>query len=189
MPWVFRATLVLCVGLLTPTTKSMEGTRAMVHSEDWFYVAGFSARTNNAREASGQGVIGKLWQDFYQKNLGAQIPNRIGKDIIVVYSDYDSDEKGDYTYLLGAPVSTVASLPSGMNYRTIVAGAYAVLTTDRGPVTEVVPAEWKKIWGMPAEELGGKREFLTDYEVYDRRAADPHNAQVEFHIGIQPPGR
>ena len=59
----------------------------MVHSEDSFYVAGFSARTNNAKEASGQGVIGRLWQDVYQKNLGAQIPNRMGADTIVVYSD------------------------------------------------------------------------------------------------------
>ncbi len=188
MPWVFRATLLLSLGLLTPAPQSMEGSRVRVHSENWFYIAGFSARTNNARETSGQGVIGKLWQDFYQKNLGAQIPHRIGKDIMVVYSDYVSDEKGDYTYLLGAPVSTVESLPSGMTYRTIVAGTYAVLTSDRGPVTEVVPAEWKKIWGMSPEQLGGKRAFLTDYEVYDRRADDPKSAQVEFHIGLQPPG-
>ena len=165
MPWVVRATVVLGLGLLAPTTKSIEKSRAMVHSEEWFYVAGFSARTNNAREASGQGVIGKLWQDFYEKNLGAQIPHRIGRDIMVVYSDYVSDEKGDYTYLLGAPVSTVEGLPSGMTYRTMVAGTYAVLTTDRGPVTEVVPAEWKKIWAMSPEQLGGKRAFLTDYEV------------------------
>jgi predicted transcriptional regulator YdeE len=189
MPWVSRAALALCLGLLTPATQSTEGSPARVHSEDSFYVAGFSARTNNAKEASGQGVIGKLLQDFYQKNLAAQIPNRIGKDIFVVYSDYASDEKGDYTYLVGAPVSSVGNLPPGMTYRTIVAGTYAVLTTDRGPVTEVVPAEWKKIWKMSREELGGKRTFLTDYEVYDRRADDPHNAQVEFHIGIEGPGQ
>lgn len=189
MPWLVRATLVLGLGLLAPITKSMEGSPARVHSEDWFYVAGFSARTNNAKEASGRGVIGKLWQDFYQKNLGAQIPHRVGTEIIVVYSDYASDEKSDYTYLLGAPVSSVENLPPEMTYRTIMAGTYAVLTTDRGPVTEVVPAEWKKIWGMSPEELGGKRVFLTDYEVYDRRADDPKNAQVEFHIGIDPSGR
>lgn len=63
-----------------------------------------------------------------------------------------------------------------------------MLTTDRGAVTEVVPAEWKKVWGMTPEKLGGKRAFLTDYEVYDRRADDPKNAQVEFHIGIDPSG-
>ena len=185
MPGLFRAAILLCLALLTPATKSIEASRPMVHSEDSFYVAGFSARTNNAKEASGQGVIGKLWQDFYAKNLGAQIPNRIGADTIVVYSDYASDEKGDYTYLLGARVSAIDHLPARLTYRKIVPGSYAVLTTDRGPVTEVVPAQWRKIWGMPAEELGGRRAFLTDYEVYDHRAADPRNAQVEFHIGIQ----
>ena len=158
----------------------------MIHSEESFYVAGFSARTNNASEASGHGVIGRLWQDFYQKNLAAQIPHRIGTDIIVVYSHYASDEKGDYTYLLGARVSSIDNLPAGMSYRKIVPGTYAVLTTDRGPVTQVVPALWKKIWEMSPANLGGKRAFLTDYEVYGSRAADPQNAQVEFHIGIHP---
>ncbi|HLY39595.1 MAG TPA: GyrI-like domain-containing protein [Terracidiphilus sp.] len=186
MPSALRAILLLSLILLTPASNSTQESRAMPHSEDSFYVAGFSARTNNAKEATGHGVIGQLWQDFYQKDLAAQIPHRIGADTIVVYSDYDSDEKGDYTYLLGTRVSSVDNLPSGMTYRKIAPGTYAVLTTDRGPVTEVVSALWKKIWGMTPEDLGGKRAFLTDYEVYDQRAADPHSAQVEFHIGVQP---
>lgn len=182
----FRSALILCLALLSLPNKSTEESHPVIHSEDSFYVAGFRARTNNASEASGHGVIGQLWQDFYQKNLAAQIPHRIGADTIVVYSDYASDEKGDYTYLLGARVSSIENLPSGMSYRKIVSGKYAVLTTDRGPVTDVVPAEWKKIWQMRPEDMGGKRAFLTDYEVYDQRAADPQNARVEFHIGIRP---
>jgi predicted transcriptional regulator YdeE len=74
-----------------------------------------------------------------------------------------------------------------MSSRRIVPGAYAVLTTDQGPLIEVVQAEWKKIWAMKPAELGGKRAFQTDYEVYDARSANPQNAQVEIHIGITPP--
>jgi len=39
---------------------------------------------------------------------------------------------------------------------------------------------------MPAEELDGKRAFLTDYEVYGDRATDPNNAVVEIHLGLEP---
>src|ERR1700678_460643 len=66
------------------------------------YVAGYPVRTSNAKEMAGNGEIGKLWARFFQENLGAQIPNRTGENLMVVYSDYASDEKGEYSYLLGA---------------------------------------------------------------------------------------
>lgn len=155
-------------------------------TEEQFYVAGYQVRTNNANEMTGQGKIGKLWQRFYQQNLGAQIPDRTDARLIVVYSGYASDEKGDYNYLLGAPVSSVDHLPAGMTFKKIVQGRYAVLTTAQGPLVDVLQAGWKKVWTMPPSELGGKRAFLTDYEVYDPRSANPQQAQVEIHIGLQP---
>ena len=148
------------------------------------YVAGFQVRTNNAREAAGTGEIGKLWGRFMQQNLAAQIPNRVGQTLMVVYSDYASDEKGDYNYLLGAPVSSVDALPAGLTYRRIPPGSYAVVTTEKGDVTQVVPAAWQHIWAMTPEELGGRRAFTEDYEVYDQRSADPKNAQVEIHLSL-----
>jgi predicted transcriptional regulator YdeE len=33
--------------------------------------------------------------------------------------------------------------------------------------------------------LGGTRAFLTDYEVYDQRAADPQNSQIDVYIGLR----
>jgi predicted transcriptional regulator YdeE len=149
------------------------------------YVAGFQVRTNNDREMSGDGEIGKLWGRFMQQKLAAQIPDRVGHTLIAVYSDYASDEKGDYSYLLGAPVPSVDDLPSGLAYRRIRRGAYAVINTDRGDVTQVVPAAWHLIWAMTPEQLGGRRAFAEDYEVYDHRSADPKNAQVEIHLSLQ----
>jgi predicted transcriptional regulator YdeE len=158
-------------------------------TEEPFYVAGYQVRTNNANEMNGHGEIGKLWERFYQKNLGAQIPDRADSATIVVYSDYASNEKGDYNYLLGARVTSVDHLPAGMSFRRIVTGSYAVLTTARGPLVDIVQAEWKKIWAMQPADLAGKRAFLTDYEVYDSRSANPQEAQVEIHIGLQPASR
>lgn len=149
------------------------------------YVAGFQVRTNNAREMNGDGEIGKLWGRFMQQNLAAQIPGRVGQTLIAVYSDYARNEKGDYSFLLGAPVANVDELPAGLAYRRIQPGTYAVIHTQKGDVSQVVPAAWQHIWAMTPEELGGRRAFTEDYEVYDQRSADPKNAQVEIHIGLQ----
>jgi predicted transcriptional regulator YdeE len=178
------AVLFVSFSLLAPATGD---TTMKIEHQDSFYVAGYSARTNNADEASGKGKIGPLWQRWFAENLAATIPNRAGNDVLAIYSDYASDEKGDYTYMLGARVSSIDDLPAGLTYRKIAAGRYAVFTTENGPVTHVVPAEWQKIWAVSANELGGKRAFLTDFEVYDQRAADPQHAQIDIHIGVKTP--
>ena len=147
-------------------------------------IAGFQIRTRNSVELSGNGKIGPLWQRFFSEHLADQIPNRNSNSFYVVYSNYASDENGDYDYLLGCPVSFVDSLPAGITFAAIPTGEYAVVTTETGPVGDVMQATWKRIWSFTSDELGGKRSFLTDYEIYDHRAADPNNAQVEIHLGL-----
>ena len=148
-------------------------------------VIGVRIRTSNLRELSGEGKISALWQRFFEDNLLEQIPNRISDSFYVVYSNYASDEYGEYDYLLGSPVSSISNLPVGMTYEAIATGDYAVIATDKGPVAQVIQNKWKEIWSMPASELGGKRAFLTDYEIYDHRAANPADAQVEIHLGLE----
>jgi predicted transcriptional regulator YdeE len=157
----------------------------MVIQQKGFLVAGISARTNNAAEMSGRGKIGSLWQTFLQTNLAATIPNKLDSNLIAVYSNYESDHTGDFTFHLGAAISSIDNLPSGLSAVDVSAGRYAVITSDSGPVTQVVPAVWQRIWSMSPEELGGRRAFAVDYELYDHRAADPQNTQVDVHISIR----
>jgi len=154
--------------------------------EQPFYVAGYLVRTNNASEASGESKIGPIWQRFMQENLAARIPNRADESFTVVYSNYASDETGAYDYLLGARVTSVDHLPAEMTWRKVEPATYAVLLTDKGQMPGVLQAAWDHIWHMSPGELGGKRAFVTDYEIYDKRTADPQNAQVEIHIGLKP---
>jgi predicted transcriptional regulator YdeE len=149
-----------------------------------FYVAGWLIRTKNADETGGASKIGPLWQHFMQGNLVTEVPNRSDHALIVVYSNYASDEKGEYDYLLGARVSSVENLPSGMTWRKVEPGTYAVILTDKGQMPGVLQAAWARIWNMTPAELGGKRAFVTDYEIYDQRSADLQSAQVEIHIGL-----
>jgi predicted transcriptional regulator YdeE len=151
-----------------------------------FYVAGYQVRTTNAAEASGESKIGPLWQRFMQENLAARIPNRADAAFTVVYSNYASDETGAYDYLLGARVTSVDHLPAGMSWKKVELATYAIILTDKGQLPSVLQATWDRIWHMSAGELGGKRAFATDYEIYDKRTEDSQNAQVEIHIGLMP---
>jgi len=40
------------------------------------------------------------------------------------------------------------------------------------------------LWKMNENDFGGKRKYLADFEVYDKRASDPSNAVVDIYIGL-----
>jgi predicted transcriptional regulator YdeE len=181
---ILVAVFAFTTWLLALPNQEAPVTKTMLSSP--FYVAGFLVRTNNADEVSGKSKIGDLWQRFYKENLGAQIPNRADSALTVVYSEYATDEKGDYNYLLGARVTSVDHLPAGMTWKQVQSGTYAVIRTEVGQMPRVLQATWRRIWEMSPTEMGGKRAFVTDYEIYDERSANPANAQVEVHIGITP---
>ena len=146
-----------------------------------FYVIGLEDRTTNDREQSGQGVIGRLWSRLMGEGLYESIPDKEDSSKVVVYSDYESDEKGAYSYLLGARVSSIASVPSGMSSRTVLAGDYKKFTSARGPLIKVVPETWKQVWTSPQLH----RKFATDFEIHDIRAKNQDDGQVDIYVGVK----
>lgn len=151
--------------------------------EPAFIVIGISAQTTNAREMSGQGIIGKQWARVMKENLLSRIPNRADSDILALYTDYKSDANGPYTFIIGAKVSSADKVPSGMITLTVPAAKYAVFTSDPGPTSKVVPETWSRIWSFPKSVLD--RAYKTDFELYGRRALDPQNAQVNIFVGVK----
>jgi|GEM_PF-578012 len=156
-----------------------------VESQESFTVVGMAARTNNASEASADPVIGKQWAKFFSEGVAAKIPNRADSNIVAVYTDYASDVNGDYTFLIGARVTKAESLPEGLVAKTVPAGRYAVFTSARGQVQQVVVDVWKRVWATPKRELGGDRTYKADFEFYDQRAQNPSDAVMEIHVGIK----
>ena len=57
--------------------------------------AGITARTNNHAPDMGS-VIGGLWESFYAKGVYDSIPADRRGCVLGIYSDYESDENGDY---------------------------------------------------------------------------------------------
>jgi predicted transcriptional regulator YdeE len=152
-----------------------------------FQVIGIETRTRNADEAdSATARICGLWERFFRENVRAKIPHQVGGNaILAVYSDYESDEKGSYSLTIGCEVSSRDEVPEGLTGRTILASKYAVFTTEKGALPEIVIDAWQAIWGMDRDRLGGERRFSGDFEVYDKRTLDPSQAQVDIYIAIK----
>jgi predicted transcriptional regulator YdeE len=151
-----------------------------------FTIIGISARTNNAQEAAGNGVIAKQWDKFYKGGILERTPNKSDPAIYVVYSDYASDRNGDYTYIIGAKVTDASAVPAGMVAKTVFAGKYAVISSEQGPIPKIIVEAWQRIWGLEDQsQLGGKRAYKTDFEVYDQRARNPQDSQIDIYIGLK----
>jgi predicted transcriptional regulator YdeE len=148
-----------------------------------FTIAGIQARTNNEKEATAEGIIGRQWHKFIDQGLAA-ISEKTGPNLYAVYSEYDSDHTGEYTFMVGAPVKATAAPPGGMILKQIPPGKYAVITTQKGAFPKVIPEAWEKIFQL--EESGKlKRTYDTDFELYDERALDPQNGEVDIYVGVK----
>jgi predicted transcriptional regulator YdeE len=174
----------LVIGLVMPASGDLQMTPKIVE-EQGFTVIGVATRTTNAAEMSGKGVIGGQWDRFMKEGLLSKIPNKVDANILAVYTDYESDAHGAYTFLIGAKVSSSGNIPGGMVAKRVQAGRYALFTSEKGFVGKVVPETWGRIWAVPKSAAGGDRAYRSDFEVYDQRAADPQNAQVDIYVGIR----
>lgn len=156
-------------------------------TEPEMMLVGLMARTNNKNEMNPQTAkIGELAGRYWRQNIANQIPNRKNPGVtMAIYTEYDSNEHGDYTYFIGEAVSSFENLPKGLNKLTIPAAKYQKFTTPSGKMPEVVINAWQQIWQMSATDFGGNRAYVADFEVYDQRAIDPANMILDIYIGIK----
>jgi predicted transcriptional regulator YdeE len=125
-----------------------------------------------------------LWHRFIDQAMADRIPDKAGSNLYAVYSQYASDHNGEYTFMVGSPAKAQAAVPSGMVLKTVAPGKYAVITTQKGPFPKVIPEAWLEIFKVEDE---GKlnRSYQTDFELYDERALDPQNGQIDIYVGLK----
>jgi predicted transcriptional regulator YdeE len=152
-----------------------------VHVEE-FVVMGIEARTTNEREMSGNGSIGELWATFLKNNFDERILYRVDNRINADYSDYENGKDGEYSYLLGARVSSLKPAPDGMASRRIAPGDYAMFTAKGLPPAEMVVGIWKQIWSLETRKKL-ERAYRTDFEIYSE-AANPADTLVDVYVGL-----
>ncbi len=150
-------------------------------------LVGLTARTNNSNEMTPLAAkIGALAGSYWSQNVAAQIANRKNPGVTLsVYTEYEGDEHGDYTYFIGEEVSSFDHTPSGLQELIIPAAKYQKFTTPEGAMPEVVIAAWQQIWKMSQDDFGGKRAYRADFELYDKRASNPASTSLDIYIGIE----
>lgn len=143
-----------------------------------FYVVGISVQTTNANNQAATD-IGALWQKFMGENIAANIPNKIDDTVYSVYCRYESDYTAPYTTLLGCKVSSIENIPDGFDHIEIDNGNYEQFTASGNLNEGVIYKTWVDIWNTDLP-----RAYTTDFEMYDKKAADPNNAIVDIFIAL-----
>lgn len=140
-----------------------------------------TARTNNSSPEMGN-IIGVLWQKFYSEEVFSKLTNRADAYALGIYTEYSSDEKGDYTAAVGCAVDNADCLPEGMRAIKIPAGKYAVFSItgemDTSGQLAAIQRLWRELWDMNLE-----RSYICDFEEY--RSADPKFADIRVYIGLK----
>lgn len=149
-------------------------------------LVGITARTSNALEMNPEtSKIGTTMQKFFGSGMQAQIFGRENPGtVFAVYTDYESDEHGQYTYFLGEEVNDFENIQQGFETLTIPAQTYVRFTSDLGKMPAICIDMWQNIWKMNAADLGGERAYIADFEVYDERSQNPDHAALDIYIGI-----
>jgi predicted transcriptional regulator YdeE len=175
--------LALTIALASVVIRGQTAMPKKVH-QDGFSIIGIEARTSNGREMKGEGVIGKQWQNFLQDSVQQKITNKADSNLYAVYTDYASDRNGEFSFAIGVRVNAGATAPPGMVLKKIPAGDYAMITSEKGPVAKVVVAAWQQVWALE-DKAQLARAYKADFEVYDSRATDPQNSQVDLYVGLK----
>jgi predicted transcriptional regulator YdeE len=150
-------------------------------------LVGISIRTNNALELNpATANILPTVQKYFHNNLGEKILYRKApRTTYCVYTEYESDFSGNYTYFIGEQVGTLDNIPEGFVQLRIPPQTYTKCTVGPGSMPGVLVDGWQKIWQMAPSELGGKRGYLADFELYDARAHDHENVILDIYIGLK----
>jgi predicted transcriptional regulator YdeE len=152
-------------------------------------LVGITARTNNKKlfeSDPSTNIVAATVQKYFYNKLNEQILSRKLPGITYcVYTNYESDFNGDYTYFIGEEVTSLDQGGNGLELLTIPSQEYVKFTNQPGPMPAVCIDMWKKIWEMTPADLGGKRAYVADFEVYDERSADHTNVILDIYIGIK----
>lgn len=130
---------------------------------------------------NGQSMIdcGHLWQKYEKDGIYNLIPNKINNELLAVYYDYESDFKGDFSYFIGAEVSSFENCPESLSQLTIPKQIY-IKYIAKGKMPDCISEKWREIWKENIE-----RTYKFDFEVYGEKSQNWEKAEVDINIGVE----
>jgi predicted transcriptional regulator YdeE len=146
---------------------------------DAFLVVGIRARTTHRIEAVDQTAkIPALWQRFFVDGVSNKIPERLPEPAaIAVYSEYENDDRGPYSLLIGHKVRTLDQTPKGMAGVLVPAGRYLCFTVI-GPLPDAPRASWQEIRRFFDLSHEYERAYTVDFEIY-------RPDEIEIYVAVK----
>lgn len=140
---------------------------------DPLLVIGIALRTSNDEA---MGTIPDHWRRFSARKVVAQVPQRVGGDVIAVYTHFEHegiDNLGQYSLVIGCPVRGRPQVPPGMVSVFVAPSRRARFVVENGR-HDLVGAAWQRVWAH--DEL--PKTYLADYERYGP------DGSIDLCIGI-----
>ena len=122
-------------------------------------------------------TIPALWQRFTEDCVLARIPGKLSDEVYAVYTHFEHsgvDNRGIYSLIIGAPVSSTQAVPAGMSHAVLPASPRAVFPVPPGRFDQV-GAVWQDVWQR--DDL--PKTFVADCERY--RA----NGDIHILVGVR----
>ncbi len=146
--------------------------------KDALKIVGISTKTINAPKKA-EVDIPALWQKFGSLDLANQLAEKKSSEVYCVYCNYEGDHTEPYTTLIGFSVPLDMDVPDNLVSVTIPANDYAVFVAEGDLIGGKTIETWQKIWQAPL-----KRDYVADFEVYGKEAANLQDGKIDIFIGI-----
>lgn len=143
-------------------------------------IMGISVRTSNLDGRSAQDIP-KLWERFFAREVSAKIPHKVDDNLYVVYTDYESDYKGEYTCVIGCRVRALENVPSEL-VGYLFKNQKMIDIEVKGEIPAAVLDAWSDIWSRDSEL---NRTYRYDYELYKIVDNNLENSLVNIFIGVE----
>ena len=128
-------------------------------------LVGHLVRTTNRAELTGsEALIPGLWATVLADRALLQSDDRVGDEIVAALFDYESDENGAYSQLVGVRVAPGSAVPPGLATLAI-ADAPRVEYDATGEMPAALIAAWGRVWDETARG-SLQRAFGVDVEVH-----------------------
>ncbi|MCD6055660.1 MAG: AraC family transcriptional regulator [Gammaproteobacteria bacterium] len=144
-----------------------------------FNVIGITCRTSNAA-GKAEKDIPVLWEKLMNDNFLLKIPKRVNEGIYCVYTNYEKDETGDYTVLLGAAsIDTETALPEGMIRHHLPESDYICLPV-KGDYPLSLVRTWQWVWKNDLP-----RAYTADFEYYPEGMKNLKEPVLDVYIAVK----
>lgn len=107
--------------------------------------------------------LAELWQQFFAEGIIKKISQPLDDSIYAVYFDYENEDRGEYTAVVGVAVKKTDCIPENCVLVIINKGNYRVFLPGNSGPSEIQKT-WGNIWMLSKTEF--KRNFKTDFDKY-----------------------